>query len=270
MPAESFAVSGPIRTSLHLAVGDVTVTTDESGHASATVDPAEPGDRAATALAESATITFEGGELRVVVPDRVLWRSSPATLKVHLTVPTGSSLSAAAGVLTLTSSDRLGAVALKTGVATVDLDHADSLSLRGGTADVDLASAGDVSAKCGRADLRLGAVADVFVKVGQGTVEIGSCTGEVVVKGAMVGLDVAAASSGQIRFDAAMGSGTVGVAEGTTVQLDLSSATGDARSELSAPAGGRVDGADLSVRMRTTSGDVVVRRAVAEPSSAAS
>jgi hypothetical protein len=270
MPSETFPVTGPIQSSVHFALGEVTVTTDDSGQATASVEPSDPDDRAATSLAESARISLDGGELRVVLPDRVLWRTAPAALHVRLTVPAGSSVGVAAGVLTLDATGRLDDISLKAGVGTINVEHAATLSVRGGTATVDVGSATSVAVKCGRAELRVGAAEDVYVKTGQGQVEIGSCSGEVTVKGAMVNLDVAAASRGQIRFDAAMGNAQVGVVEGTTVELDLSSATGDARSEL-APTGepaGRE--AALRVKLRATSGDVVVCRSNVAQASAAS
>ena len=109
-----------------------------------------------------------------------------------------------------------------------------------------------------------------FIKTGQGRVDLGPSDGDVFVKGAMVSLDVAEARGGDIAFEAAMGSATIGVVQGTRVELDLSSATGDARSELAMDGEGDLPAA-LRVRLRTTSGDVVVRpAAVPEPASAAS
>ena len=270
MPSESFPVTGPVQATVRIAVGEVTVTTDESGQVQASIEATDAGDRAAVALAESASIRCSGSELVVEVPQHrgLIWHGGTASLHVRLTVPAGSSLGVAAGVLTLTATGRLDDVNLKAGVATVDVEHAAELNVRGGQATVDLGSCTRVAYKCGRGDLRVGAAEEVYVKAGQGRVEIGSCSGDVVVKGAMVSLDVAAATSGRISFDAAMGNAQVGVVEGTTVELDLTSATGDARSEL-APTDGPGGGAALSVRLKTTSGDVLVTRAK-EPASAAS
>ena len=269
MPSQSFPVTGPLQASVRIAVGEVTITTDDGGQAHASIEAADLADHAAVALAETATITLDDGRLRVEVPDRVVWRRAPSALNVRLTLPTGSSIGAAAGVLTLRATGRLEDVSLKAGVAVVEVEHAAELSVRGGQATVDIGTCTRAEFKSGRGDLRIGAADQVHVKTGQGRVEIGTSSGDVAVKGAMLSLDVAAASSGQISFEAAMGNAHVGVVSGTTVELDLSSATGDARSDLPLTSGGGSTGADLAVRLKTTSGDVVVTRAEA-PVSAAS
>lgn len=272
MPSQSYSASAPVQASVRLAVGQVSVTTDESGQLSAVVDPSDPGDRAAIELAETATIAFEGGQLRVEVPERGLWRRGPASLHVRLTLPAGSSVTCAAGVVTFTSEGRLDDVSIKTGVGTVTVpEAAGAISIRCGDGTVDIGSAGSVALKCGRGDLRIGRAGDVQVKAGQGTVDIGASRGAVFVKGAMVTLEVHEASGGEITFETAMGNAHVGVVAGTTVELDLSSATGDARSELAVATGLAGDTADLSIRLRTTSGDVLVTGArTPEPASAAS
>lgn len=267
MPSKSYPSAAPVEADVRFAVGRLTVVAEETDHVTADVEPAEPGDHAAQALADSASIRFQDDTLTIEVPQRGGWlRRSPAPLHIRLTLPVGSSLSATTGVLTLGSTGPLDQVAVKAGVGTIDVEHADGVSIKVGDATVTIGSAADVAFKCGRGDLRVGTARDVFVKTGQGQVHIGSSSGDVAVKGAMVGLEVAAASGGEITFEAAMGSARVGVVEGTTVELDLSSATGDARSDLAMIEG---DGeAALQVRLRTTSGDVVVERAK-EPASAA-
>jgi hypothetical protein len=74
-----------------------------------------------------------------------------------------------------------------------------------------------------------------------------------------VQLDLREAGPGELDFNTGSGSATVGVLAGTTVQLDLMSASGDVRCDLplesSAPAGG----AGLRIRLRTGSGDLLVR-----------
>lgn len=267
MPSESFTSQTPVEAAVRFAVGRLTVAAEQTHQLTASVEPAEPGDQAAQALADSASIRFEDDTLTIEVPERGGWlRRSPASLDIRLTLPVGSSVSATTGVLTLASTGQLDQVAVKAGVGTIDIEHAAGVSVKGGDATVTIGSAPDVAVKCGRADLRVAAAHDVFVKTGQGQVEIGTSSGDVAVKGAMVSLEVAAASSGEIAFEAAMGSARVGVVEGTTVELDLSSATGAARSDLpTTDSGGE---AALQVRLRTTSGEVLVERAKV-PASAA-
>jgi hypothetical protein len=271
MPSESYPATGPVQASIRFAVGQVTIDTDDSGQVSATVEPSEPDDRAAAALADTATISFEGSDLRVEVSERGVWRRGPASLRIRLVLPASSTVTCGAGVVTLTSSGRLESVSVKTGVGTITVPEASGdVSVRCGDGTVEVGTATSVALKCGRGDLRVGQANDVYVKAGQGTVDIGASHGKVFVKGAMVTMDVHEADAGAITFEAAMGSASVGVVEGTTVSMDLSSATGDARCELPLSSGEERGAAALDVRLRTTSGDVVLRRASREPESAAS
>jgi hypothetical protein len=268
MPAQTYDVTEPIQASIRFAIGQVTVTTDDSGRTSASVEPSEPGDRMAQELADRTRISLDGDELLVEVPGRGVWRG-PGSVHIRLTVPSGSSVTVAAGVLTFTSTGRLDEVSIKAGVGTVTVEEATGdVSVRGGSATVDVGSAATVAFKCGRGDLRVDSAQDVYVKTGQGQVDVQASSGKVFVKGAMVSLDVHRASAGEITFEAAMGTARVGAVEGTTVELDLSSATGDARCEL-AMDGEAPAGAALKVSLRTTSGDVVVTRAAATASASA-
>lgn len=268
MPSNSYTSHTPVEARFRFAVGTLTVVAEQTDQVTASVEPAEAGDQTAQALADSASISFEDDTLTIEVPERGGWvRRSPASLDIRLTLPVGSSVSATTGVLTLSSTGQLDQVAVKAGVGTIDVEQATGVSVKGGDATVTIGSAADVAVKCGRGDVRVATAHDVFVKAGQGQVHLGSSSGDVAVKGAMVSLEIAAARSGEVTFQAAMGSARVGVAEGTTVELDLSSATGDARSELAVAEGSGE--AALHVRLRTTSGDVVVERAKA-PASAAS
>jgi hypothetical protein len=80
-------------------------------------------------------------------------------------------------------------------------------------------------------------------------------------------IEVGSLRQGQARLRTASGDVEVGVAAGTGVWLDLDTASGKSVTDLTmrgdTPPG---DGAaTLELRVRTASGDILVRRAMAEP-----
>jgi DUF4097 and DUF4098 domain-containing protein YvlB len=133
--------------------------------------------------------------------------------------------------------------------------------VKAGDANVTVGSTDKVSFTTGNGKLCAESARDVTFKTGHGQATLGRTSGNVVVKGGSVGLELGAARSGDVTFQTGAGNARVGVVEGTTVQLDLSSALGDVRCDLpvedSAPAGG----AGLKVRLVTGMGDLVVARA---------
>jgi DUF4097 and DUF4098 domain-containing protein YvlB len=110
--------------------------------------------------------------------------------------------------------------------------------------------------------LRADHVGDVAFKTGHGSADLGTTEGDVLVKGGMVTLTVRDARSGEVVFDTGAGSASIAVASGTTVQMDLSSGSGDVRCDLPMESGAPAGGADLRVHLRTGSGDLRVAPAV--------
>lgn len=264
MPSKSFAVTEAVDATIRVAVGEVEISTSTDGQVHVAVASSVEGDREAESLAEQASITLDHDKLVVELPRRVIWHGGASSVLVTLTVPEGSSVTGAAGVLTIRGTGQLGDVSVKAGIATVEVEHADAIRVKGGNGTVQARSSSEVSFSCGRGDVLLGHADDVFVKTAQGRVEIAESNGDVRVKGAMVDLDIASAESGDVAFDAAMGSARVGVAEGATVEFDLSSATGDARSDLTEVDRPSGEGPRLKVQLRTKTGDVLLHRAVRE------
>ncbi len=187
----------------------------------------DPGDEMARALAEQARINLDGGRLRIEVSGKGLRRNVRA-VHVRVRAPEGSSLTAEAGECTAV----VGATSTVLAIA-------------------------------GRCHLQVQQAENVTMKAG-GQAELQSTSGRVVIKGGGVALDLRAASGGEVLFDTGAGSARVGVVEGTTVQLDLTSGMGELRCDLPLEDGPPKAGADLRLRLRTGSGDVVVSRATAD------
>ena len=109
--------------------------------------------------------------------------------------------------------------------------------------------------------LRDGALRATDIKAGSGDVRIGAVRADVGVRTGTGAVSVADASAGRLDLTTGSGGLTIGVHAGVLAELDLSSGSGRARSELdvrqTAPGREPV----LWLRGRTASGDVLVTRA---------
>lgn len=262
---EQFAIDGPIEAVVKLGSGRVSAQPAEPGTTWASVEPVDPAHEPSVQVAQRATITLVGDRLRVDVPDsgRLFRR---AEVIITLGLPARSGLEVKGGAADITVRGGVTALAAKVGAGDVDVDEADAVAVKAGQTDVRLGTAGSVAVSTGQGSLRADRVGDTTFKAGQGSASLGRTDGAVAVKGGMVQLDIREAGPGAIAFDTGAGGATVGIAIGTTVELDLMSASGDVRCDLplesSAPSGG----AGLRLRLRTGSGDLRVAPSVVAPS----
>ena len=262
--AQQFTADGPVEASVRLGSGRVTVEAGDPHAAAAEVLPLDPEHEPSARLAASAEIRFDGDRLTVRVPEQGrLFRRGEVLVKLAL--PSASSLSLKGGAVDISVDGGLESLEAKIGMGEVRADRVDQLSVKGGQIDVVVDHAAALAVSTGQGTLRAGHVGDAAFKTGHGEAELGRTDGNVVVKGGAVQLSVREACGGELYFQAGAGSATVAVRPGTTVELDLTSGSGDVRCELplesSAPSGG----AGLRLRLRTGSGDLLVRSAAPAP-----
>ncbi|MGQ0772819.1 MAG: DUF4097 family beta strand repeat-containing protein [Pseudonocardiales bacterium] len=222
---------------------------------------AQPGELAAEA-ARNTAIDFTGQRLSVCSPRDFPLRTVPLTIEV--TAPAGSSITARSGSADVAVdgvADRLdastgsgqvraqkctGAMDIRTSSGHVGLGSAlGGLRVRTGSGGVDVVSlqgaGGGSTVQTGSGDVRLGAVGhDVNARTGSGD------------------LTVVDASAGDIELTTGSGQLRVGIHAGVRAEVDVSSGSGRARSDL--PVGGPPTEGDvgLRVRARTGSGDALV------------
>lgn len=227
---------------------------------------APPGDLAAEA-ARCTAIDFTGRRLSICSPQNFPLRTVPLTIQV--TAPAGSSItvrSNSADVAVDGVAERLdastgsgqvraqrctGGVDIRTGSGHVGLGTVlGRLWVRTGSGGVDVvcvegATGGGASTvQTGSGNVRLGAVGhDVRARTGSGD------------------LTVVDASAGDIELTTGSGQLRVGIHAGARAEVDVSSGSGRARSDL--PVGGRPSEGEvgLRVRGRTGSGDALVTSA---------
>jgi len=128
--------------------------------------------------------------------------------------------------------------------------------------------AGDFVGHTASGDLTVGPIdREVTATTASGDVRLGDCGGSVAARTASGDISVDSVQSGDIKIHSASGDVRIGVRPGTGVWLDLNSASGATRSELAvadAPAA-EPTGSTVTLRVRTASGDILVRRAQPTP-----
>ena len=256
-----FTIDASLDAEVRLGVGRVNAEPADFGTAWASVEAVDPSHAPSLRLAEQATITLDGDHLRVHVPETGrLFRK--AEVAVTLGLPPQSDLSVKGGAVDVSVVGGVEALAVKIGAGDVDVDHAAAaLAVKAGQTDVRVGLAGSVAVTTGQGSLTADRVADTAFKTGQGSVHLGRSDGAVAVKGGSVDLEIHEAGPGEVSFTTGSGSATIGVATGTTVELDLLSASGDVRCDLSMESSAPAGGAGLRLKLRTGSGDLRVRPA---------
>lgn len=222
---------------------------------------AEPGRNPADAV-RAATITWSDGGLTVRSSTELTLRMVP--LAVTVWAPSGSRVAARTGAGDVAVAGRAGTATIRTGAGTARVDDI------AGDADVTTGS-GDVAlgAVTGRARIRTGSGAITIaavggatdVKAGSGAVTIGRVEADVAVRTGTGGVDLADARAGTVEVTTGSGGLRVGVHAGVVAELDLSSGSGRARSELEVHRTAPAREPALRLRGRTAAGDVLVTRA---------
>ena len=210
---------------------------------------AEPGDAAALTVRSSTDLPLR------MVP-----------LVVTVWAPAGSRVTARTGAGDVTVLGRSGRATVRTGAGTARTGDVE------GDADITTGS-GDVAvgAVRGRARIRTGSGAVTVaalsgttdVKAGSGDVTLGEVAADVGVRTGTGAVQVADARAGRVELTTGSGGLRIGVHAGVLAELDLSSGSGRARSELDVRQTPPAREPAVRLRGRTASGDVLVTRAAA-------
>jgi hypothetical protein len=258
-----FAATGPIDISLRMNSGDVTVTAVDEPVVVVALSPGAGGDWDAV---EETVVAFEGNRLRVETPHTSGWRGfRRGRIRVSLSVPVNSTLSAHLGSADLRTDGPLATVTTRTGSGDVDIvETTGDLSAESGSGDVRCGRIGGaLRTHTASGDISVAEVAgDTVAEAASGDVRLGLARGSVRASTASGDITIAAIHGGEAGIEAASGDISVGVPAGTAVWMDLVSMSGTTRNDLQVtgePAGG----ASLRLRVQTMSGDIRIHRAAA-------
>jgi hypothetical protein len=278
----TFDTPDPISATIVLAVGDVRISATDRSDTIVDVRPSDASNEEDVEVAQRTRVEYADKHLLVTAPRRRSWltRSGGGSIDVTIELPAGSRLNGAAGWADFRCDGRLGDCRIKTGLGHIQVDEAGTLSLRSGIGDVSSERArGDAEVTTASGDVRLGALdRSAVVKNSNGDTWVGVAGGDLRVKAAngRIAVDVAHGSvvarsaNGDVRLgDVGRGSAVleshlgdleVGIREGTSAWLDVSSRAGRVHNALDAAEAPEPSAATVEVRARTAAGDVVIRR----------
>jgi DUF4097 and DUF4098 domain-containing protein YvlB len=242
MPTWEFDAGGTTAARIRVAAGSIRVNTTPAQTIRVMIEPAGGSGDDADDLAE---VGYESGLLTVTVPeDQRLLRSSTASFDVSVTLPRGAACEASTASADVECAGELAALTVHTASGDV---HAGRVT---GLAEISSASG----------DVRLEEPGTARVRTVSGEISIDPAGGDVDVQTVSGDVQVGGVKAGRVAVKTTSGDITVAVVQGTGVQLDLSTLSGEASSELDH--GGQAAGpADATVICRSVSGDVTVRRA---------
>lgn len=266
-----FETLEPVQLYAEIGKGSVKVTA---------TDTTETHVQVAGRDADHVVVRQDGRQISVIAPkQRGVLSFGGDRIDVLIAVPTHSQVAVRTGSADITIAGTVGDTQLKSGSGDLQVDTvAGTLVTETGSGDVRIEAAqADLKAKSGSGDIVVAdAVGSAAVSTGSGDVQLWSTHGPVVVKtgsgdlkvgdaGADLSfstgsgdLVVKAAQRGRLTAKGASGDLHIGVRAGVPVWTEISTVSGEIRSNLQG-AGEPRDGVEhLELRARTVSGDVVL------------
>jgi hypothetical protein len=218
-------------------------------------------DKTATAddAIEQTRIELTGNRLVVQTPKHGALRGFP--LGVTVRAPRGSNVDvrSSSGDALVTGS--AGRLKIHTGSGEIKVDRADgAATVTTGSGAVRLGPMlGGLQARTGSGDVEVSSVGGTSALItASGDVWLGAVAADVMARTGSGDLTVADAASGKVELITGSGEVRVGVRQGTVAEVDLSSGSGQARSELELSGTRPAANPALIVRGRTGSGTAVV------------
>jgi hypothetical protein len=225
------------------------------------------GDGSVTASADDAVgqtrIELHGNRLVVQAPKRGALRGFP--LGVTVRAPSGSSVNVSSGSGDVLVTGSAGRLTLRTGSGEIKADRADgAATVTTGTGAVRLGPMlGGLQARSGSGDVEVSSIGGSTALVtGSGDVWLGAVAADVMARTGTGDLTIADAAGGKIDLHTGSGEIRVGVRQGTAAEVDLSSGSGQAVSELDLTTERPASEPTLRVRGRTGSGTALVTAAL--------
>lgn len=277
-----FTTPQPITAHIDVAAGSVRLVATERTDTVVEVRPfdeSRPGDVKA---AEQARVELVNDTLRVAVHRRGLAWGRIGAVAVVIELPARSTLRAQLASAGLSTEGQLGHCRVDSASGDLDLDQTAALTVNTASGDVSVGrvtSGAKFSTASGAVSVRsLDGAASI--RTASGPAVIGDLTGELTFESAsaQVSVDtlrgffraatasgditVGAAVQGSLALNTASGEVEIGIPEGTAAHLDLHTGSGSVRNRLEPSDGPRDGEGSVSVRARTASGDIAVRRSM--------
>lgn len=275
-----FATPEPIFVTIELSIGDARIIASDRTDTVVEVRPGDDSNAADIRAAEQTRVEYSSGRLLVKTPKQRTFIGRGSSVEVTIEVPAGSNVQGDTGLGEFGCEGRLGECRLKTAMGGIRLEHTGAAHLKTsyGSITVDR-GVGDADVTTGSGEVRIGQIdGAAVIKNSNGDTTVGEVTGDLRVKAAngRISIERAHASvtaktaNGNIRIgevirgaivlETAAGELEVGIREGATAWLDLSSQYGRVRSSLDETSSPGQSEATVEVRARTSIGDITIRR----------
>jgi DUF4097 and DUF4098 domain-containing protein YvlB len=264
-----FPVSGPISATVRISSGSLRFVAEQRDSVVVDVRPGNSSDAARQAAAETIVeMTADGLLIETPQARGFIVRRSPS-VDVTVRLPSDSRIMARTASADVTVDGRLASADINTASGDTRIEHiAGDLRRHSASGDTHFRRVdGALNADGASGDVRGGIVGgDLTTKSASGDVVVEAIGGSVRATSASGDFQLGNVARGQTNIHSASGDVLIGVAEGTAVWMDVSTISGDTRSELnvsdSSPTG---SSATLELSIRTVSGDVIIRRATNSP-----
>ncbi|MGP4018161.1 DUF4097 family beta strand repeat-containing protein [Saccharopolyspora sp. 5N708] len=207
-------------------------------------------------------IDLTGNRLAIRTPANAPLRNVPLAVKVRAPRDSEVGVHTSSGEVNVTGA--AGRVNVQAGSGAVSIDRAeDRATVRSGSGQLRLGTmVGGVHARSGTGDIEIGAIdAASSVATGSGNVWLGAVSGDVLVRSGSGDLTVADASAGQVELITGSGELQVSIHRGTSAEVDLTSSTGTASSDLVVSDEAPDKEPKLRIFGRTGTGDAVLTTA---------
>jgi hypothetical protein len=257
-----FACPEPITLRAKVPAGALSVTTEPRDTATVEVLPYDESG-ASREAADQTVVELRGDTLVVEIPDHG-WRLRRSHVRVEVRLPEDSRLQVKLASAEGRLLGRYGDSVVETASGDVQVGHVAGylrLHAASGNVRVDRVD-GQLGLDTSSGGVTVGRTGgDAAVQTASGNVVVTQADGSVRVRTASGDLRLDSVRRGEVRLSSSSGDVEVGVATGTSVWLDLSTASGTTRSELTrlgpeGPGGNP----DLTLSVRTASGDIELRR----------
>ncbi|OLB73689.1 MAG: hypothetical protein AUI14_25540 [Actinobacteria bacterium 13_2_20CM_2_71_6] len=259
-----FTVNDRITLAAKVAAGAMHVSAGPRDTATVDVQPYDD-SRGAREAAERTIVELRGDTLVVDAP-KGTWRlMNRARIRVNVQLPDDSRLHVRLASADGVFQGRYGDSTVETASGDIAVGHvAGQLRISSASGDVRVDRVdGQLSVDTASGDIVIGSTGgELAVSTASGDLTVAQAEASVRAQSASGDLRFGAVRRGTVRIHTASGDVRVGVPAGTSVWLDLVTASGSTRSDLdylgdAGPAGGTPD---LNLHVRTASGDIELRR----------
>ena len=270
MTTTTFPLDGPINLQVRAGHGSLAVhAADSVTEASVTLEPRV----ADSDIVERTTVEMRGRTLVVVTPRRggifdlpVFGGSANSrdALDITVTVPSGTAMKLSSFTAGIAVDGRAGSADVAAGAADIHVDHIDGdLQLRFGSGNAHAERiTGSVVARSGSGDAVFGEIGGGLTSgCGSGRLEVGTVRGSVRSRSGS-GTALLNAVYGDVDLASGSGGVEIGLPEGRSAQLDVTTGSGQVQSDLPVDDAPKQGSHRISIRARTGSGDIRVFRAL--------